>query len=430
MMKKLLLSTMAAAVAMAAAAFQPVVTNAPTQFIDLQNVKKAPKELVVKHLKQNQPQRAPKRLKTPVRQASDLVGSYSWNYEQASKRAENAATVTGTPGSKNIIIYDANDQAGTVKVAGMFDGAVTGTLDLTSYDSPTFELADNEEVAYASVSINGQSVGVKCTVTGLFYHQGDAQYAAGWYYSPIVAFCFDNQIQLATSLWITRVINTPLASGHDNIVGAGLNPLWKAGGTFNPNNANNGVSSYYFSNNQLEYSNPVTISQTEDVVTVTNFAGIAINPIDFTLKSDSTFEMTEAPVIFSNDNGDFSLYALMDDNTVGLVHGTGTETKLTFGTPWTGMNIDNNYWIYERGPATITLIGSKFVYPEYVPVVPTYGDLTGDDKVDVADVNAIINIILKLKTPDDYPGDADVTGDNKIDVADVNEIINIILQLS
>ena len=56
------------------------------------------------------------------------------------------------------------------------------------------------------------------------------------------------------------------------------------------------------------------------------------------------------------------------------------------------------------------------------------GDVDGDKKVDVADVNAVINIILELKTRDDYPGNADLDGDGKVDVADVNEVINIILK--
>ena len=57
------------------------------------------------------------------------------------------------------------------------------------------------------------------------------------------------------------------------------------------------------------------------------------------------------------------------------------------------------------------------------------GDVTGDGKVDVEDVNAVINVILKLNTATDYPGKADVTGDGKIDVEDVNAIINIILKV-
>ena len=55
------------------------------------------------------------------------------------------------------------------------------------------------------------------------------------------------------------------------------------------------------------------------------------------------------------------------------------------------------------------------------------GDVNGDGKVDVEDVNAAINIILDLKTPDYYIGNADVNGDGKVDVEDVNAIINIIL---
>lgn len=54
------------------------------------------------------------------------------------------------------------------------------------------------------------------------------------------------------------------------------------------------------------------------------------------------------------------------------------------------------------------------------------GDVNGDGKVDVADVNIIIDIILGNATVDQYPA-ADVTGDGKVDVADVNAVIDIIL---
>ena len=60
---------------------------------------------------------------------------------------------------------------------------------------------------------------------------------------------------------------------------------------------------------------------------------------------------------------------------------------------------------------------------------PIVGDVDGDGKVDVSDVNATINIILKTKTVDDYPGNADVDGDGKVDVSDVNAIINLILKI-
>ncbi len=59
------------------------------------------------------------------------------------------------------------------------------------------------------------------------------------------------------------------------------------------------------------------------------------------------------------------------------------------------------------------------------PSVP--GDVTGDGEVDIADVNAIINIMLQKNPASDYPGNADVTGDGDVDIADVNAVINIML---
>ena len=59
----------------------------------------------------------------------------------------------------------------------------------------------------------------------------------------------------------------------------------------------------------------------------------------------------------------------------------------------------------------------------------THGDVDGDSKVDVSDVNAVINIILKTKLATDYPGNADIDNDGKVDVSDVNAIINLILKL-
>ena len=57
------------------------------------------------------------------------------------------------------------------------------------------------------------------------------------------------------------------------------------------------------------------------------------------------------------------------------------------------------------------------------------GDLDGSGIVDVEDVNAAINIILKLNTMSDYPGNGDMDNNGMIDVEDVNAMINIILKL-
>ena len=57
------------------------------------------------------------------------------------------------------------------------------------------------------------------------------------------------------------------------------------------------------------------------------------------------------------------------------------------------------------------------------------GDLDGNNMIDVEDVNAAINIILKLATVSDYPGNGDMDDNGMIDVEDVNKLINIILKI-
>lgn len=69
------------------------------------------------------------------------------------------------------------------------------------------------------------------------------------------------------------------------------------------------------------------------------------------------------------------------------------------------------------GP-TITLKFVKGGAPE-----PLQGDVNGDNEVNVADVNAVIDIILS--SSGNMAGD--VTGDNEVNIADVNAVIDIIL---
>ena len=99
---------------------------------------------------------------------------------------------------------------------------------------------------------------------------------------------------------------------------------------------------------------------------------------------------------------------------------------------WQKDAVDN---ITENGSAYIRLSNSQYGANKYSTIYLDLtgapdnmeGDVNGDDKVDVEDVNAIINIILELKSASYYPGEADVNGDNKVDIEDVNAVINIIL---
>ena len=58
------------------------------------------------------------------------------------------------------------------------------------------------------------------------------------------------------------------------------------------------------------------------------------------------------------------------------------------------------------------------------------GDVNGDDEINIADVNALIDIILSGKTPDDCTmWRADVAADNELGIADVNALIDMILKM-
>ncbi|MBO4871371.1 MAG: hypothetical protein J5565_05255 [Muribaculaceae bacterium] len=65
--------------------------------------------------------------------------------------------------------------------------------------------------------------------------------------------------------------------------------------------------------------------------------------------------------------------------------------------------------------------------PLETPIVTIHGDLNDDKRVDVADVNALINVILGNSSNDELLAPGDLTGDGIEDISDVNALINIIL---
>lgn len=67
----------------------------------------------------------------------------------------------------------------------------------------------------------------------------------------------------------------------------------------------------------------------------------------------------------------------------------------------------------------------QLYYEEYWEPEVVLGDVNGDGEVNIADVNAVIDIILS-GSPEDV-SKADVNGDGEVNIADVNAIIDIIL---
>lgn len=101
--------------------------------------------------------------------------------------------------------------------------------------------------------------------------------------------------------------------------------------------------------------------------------------------------------------------------TDNIIHGYVTEPLNTI--------LQDTFVAYADGtPVSNDWVVVKGEYEEYMR-----GDVDGSGFVDIDDVQAVISIILNIKTQDDYPGNANMNDDSSIDVDDMNEIIKIIL---
>ena len=67
----------------------------------------------------------------------------------------------------------------------------------------------------------------------------------------------------------------------------------------------------------------------------------------------------------------------------------------------------------------------KFMQGEQSPFIK--GDVNGDGEVNIADVNCLIDVILGVRTADEFEGRALVNDDDEVNIADVNAVIDIIL---
>ena len=128
-----------------------------------------------------------------------------------------------------------------------------------------------------------------------------------------------------------------------------------------------------------------------------------------------------------------------DDQWTELAHvtdgaGLGTENTTDYSFDITGASVGYRYFRFEvrqingknTGDNTYTfqLAELQFTGTKVDEPTPTPGDVTGDGNVDIADVNAVINIMLGKAAP---TAGGDVTGDGSVDIADVNAVINIML---
>lgn len=92
------------------------------------------------------------------------------------------------------------------------------------------------------------------------------------------------------------------------------------------------------------------------------------------------------------------------------------------------------------GPKTILIKNTRFgtpsgeeiQFPDDTCIVTSTspsisGDVNGDGEVNIADINAVINIILGGTADEQTLERADVNGDGEVNIADINAVINLIL---
>ena len=72
---------------------------------------------------------------------------------------------------------------------------------------------------------------------------------------------------------------------------------------------------------------------------------------------------------------------------------------------------------------SLKIPGMELVYANMPQEEAIKGDVNGDGEVNIADVNAIIDMILTGNTQPN----GDVNGDTEVNIADVNAVIDIIL---
>jgi M6 family metalloprotease-like protein len=80
-----------------------------------------------------------------------------------------------------------------------------------------------------------------------------------------------------------------------------------------------------------------------------------------------------------------------------------------------------------NGKVSIYLDDIKVYYQETWPLEPIKGDVNRDEEVNIADINAAIDLILNGASIPELLSNGDVNGDGEVNIADVNMIIDIIL---
>ena len=157
---------------------------------------------------------------------------------------------------------------------------------------------------------------------------------------------------------------------------------------------------------------PTQAGQKIEFATIANGKRVVISHIEI---HNGDVSEAKAPLRAAAEQGD-ALYRLITGITNKYYTVSGLTPAKTYRFKVKPVYIDQTEGNWTKNKQ-VTLLGQSGIL----------GDIDGNGKVDVGDVNILVNIILGKENNADYISHGDVDGNGKIDVGDVNLVVNIIL---
>ena len=398
-MKKLLLSTCVAALAMSASAFnleQPSMANQTP--VKMENVKQATPEIFNNFVKNIRAGKAPQKA---ISQQSDLYKGYMQQGGSIDKRTTDYSGLTETVAP---VLITPNATGDSVVLTGMMPGTMKGVYDATKN---LIEIPDDQVVFTHSTYGD-------CGLKSTFYYEGDETSQAGWYTYGAAYGEIDGDNISFEGQYLHMVILSGTYANY-RLGGFYYPGTLYADGTIGRMDVVDLQSDNFVDATTPTEFFPVTLSQEGNVVTVGAFGGW-YEPVDVVLAADRT--LTVAPQLtwvsgnatygdFSTAAADFSVQAstvsdyLLEDATI---YGTATETELNLGSFM--YYSTTGYWTGEAiYAATIHNFGEPFTFPVEEPALYILGE--------VNDNSWAPNVGVEMLTEDGVNFTADVVLDGR-----------------
>ena len=373
-MKKLLLTTVVAAIALAASAFTLNVTN---------------REMVAHEFHgqiTNQANQHKKAQAKKIGSISELPGNYLCYYE--SYFNDNAPTYCD-------VTIKAGTNANEIIITGL-------------WGSYAKDLTATVDVSTATITIPRQS---------FYEYTGDTP----------ADFVNVNEPDAPVSALITSdcimfvdpwgaILTEGSSAGHFYVIGQNTlflkptaNMTWNYNGTKQCN---------------------VQIRQNNDTVHVGNFGGWGVD-IYAVLNADHTFTIPKQFIEDAGSNYGVFYTAGTDGSSVwDNITGTGTATTLTSDHNWTGYAPSTGYWYNNRGAFTITMLEGEIVWP-----ITVTGLVTDQDNQPLEGVDVTIEVMpttpagmKRLSEEGPFTGTTDTEGKYYIDIIPIDAIYTVIFE--